>query len=89
MLTIKQWQRDNPQLVNRIRGQKTNLDLIHAFLVEDVCDKLEEINGDSKYLANELLDSVGPRLQTLLQLAAMFEDLSASYDELGQPIKHE
>jgi len=86
MLTIKQWQKDNPQLVNRIRGQKSNLDLIHTLLVEDVCERLEDIDGDNKYLANELLDSLGPRLQTLVQLASMFEDLSASYDENGQPI---
>jgi len=86
MLTIKQWQKDNPQLVNRIRGQKSNLDLIHTLFVEDVCEKLEEIDGDNKYLANELLDSLGPRLQTLLQLSSMFEDLSASYDEHGEPI---
>ena len=87
MLTIKQWQRDNPQLVNRIRGQKSNLDLIHILLVEDVCERLEEIDGDNKFLAQELLDSLGPRLQTLLQLVSMFEDLSASYDEDGQPIQ--
>ena len=87
MLNIQQWQKDNPQLVNRIRGQKNNLDLIHTLLVEYVCEKLEEIDGDNKYLADELLDSLGPRLQTLMQLGSMFDYLTASYDENGPLIQ--
>ncbi len=88
MLTIKQWQKDNPQLLNRMRGQMERLDEIHMTLMEGVVGELEEIGDEmNPFSVGSFLDNLGPRLQSLQHLASTFEDMCASYDERGNPIQ--
>jgi len=88
MQTIKQWQKDNPQLLNRIRGQLERVEDMHDTLMEGIVDDLEEIGDEmNPFSVGAFLDNLGPRLQSIQHLASMFEELCASYDEQGNPIE--
>jgi hypothetical protein len=72
------WQQANPELTKRIRDARNKLTEINSLLLDDLCDRIEEV--DNPFAAKELVEDAGRLMGCFNQLNTTFGELGGHYD---------
>jgi len=74
----RRWQQANLKLTKRIRASSDKLTEIHSMLLEELCDKIEEV--DSPFAAKEFVEDAGRLLSNFNFVNTVFTNLGAGYE---------